>query len=193
MKNAGEIIKISVILCLITSVAACLLGYANSVTAPIIEKNTIEKQNTAMKTVLPEAESFEETKAELPEDISGNITALYKGTDASGKTVGVCAMTSTNGYGGAVTMAVGVSADGSVSGIDIISHSETPGLGANASKDEFKSQFAGKTAGIGVSKGSASGNEINAVSGATITSKAVTLGVNSAITAAEQVLKEGDE
>ncbi len=187
MKNAGEIIKTGVILCIITTVAACLLGYTNSVTAPIIEQNTIEKQNEAMQAVLSEADDFEEV-TEIPEVEDGaEITSVYKAL-AGGETIGVCVMVSPNGYGGAIEMAVGVDTDGTVTGMDIISLSETAGLGANANKDEFKAQYVGKTAGVAVSKNGASGNEIDALSGATITSRAVTLGVNTAISAAESVL-----
>lgn len=193
MKNAKEIIKISLILFLITAISACLLGYANSITAPIIAENTRAKQAESMKKVLPDAAEFEEiTGASLPDDISANITSLYRAVDANGETVGVCAMTAANGYGGELTMAVGVTDGLTVSGIDIVSHSETPGLGSKATGDDFKSQFNGKSGGINVQKSGAAGNDINAISGATITSNAVTLSVNSAVAAAEIVMEEAE-
>ena len=135
-----------------------------------------------MKVVLPDADGFqmENLKNDSMEEI---VTAVYAAKDQSGYAV----MVSPNGYNGAVSLAVGVLADGTVSGIDVISQSETAGLGANCVKESFKDQFAGKTEGIIVVKTGASGNQINAISSATITSKAVTSGVNAAISAVKEV------
>ena len=133
-----------------------------------------------MRIVLPEAESF--TKV----GIDGVEEAYIANT--GDEPAGVCVVSSAFGYGGAVKVITGINAEGEVTGIDILSHSETPGLGANAEKPEFTSQFEGKTSGIGVSRGKAAGNEINAMSGATITSKAVTEAVNMALEAAQLLL-----
>ena len=73
--------------------------------------------------------------------------------------------------------------------IDILEHSETPGLGANSTKDEFKKRFKGKQAGIEVVKNSPKDNDIQAISGATITSKAVTRAVNAAIEQMKEAAK----
>lgn len=170
-----EILKIGIILFLITAVSAGVLAAVNSVTAPIIEANAEKKQNEAMAKVLPEAEGFDLIETEAN---TGSVTAVYSGAEA-----GYVVMCEPNGYGGAISMAVGIKPDGTVNGIDIISQSETAGLGANCVNEEFKAQFAGKTAGITVSKNGAKDNQIDAISSATITSKAVTKGVNDAIEA----------
>lgn len=170
-----EILKIGVILFLITAISAGVLAAVNSLTAPVIKANAEKKQNEAMAKVLPEAQSFELIELE---NLTGSATAVYSAKDA-----GYVVLCEPNGYGGAISMAVGVKKDGTVSGIDIISQSETAGLGANCTKDEFKAQFAGKTSGITVSKNGAKDNQIDAISSATITSKAVTKGVNDALDA----------
>ena len=177
-----EIFKVGGILCLITAVAALALAATNAKTAPLIAQHEQEKQEAAMKVVLPDADGFrmENLKNDSMEEI---VTAVYAAKDQSGYAV----MVSPNGYNGAVSLAVGVLADGTVSGIDVISQSETAGLGANCVKESFKDQFAGKTEGITVVKTGASGNQINAISSATITSKAVTSGVNAAISAVKEV------
>ena len=138
-----------------------------------------------MRKVLPEAKSFSDENLRT-DSMDAIVTAVYEAEGA-----GYAVMVSPNGYGGAVSMAVGVDGDGVVTGVDIISQSETAGLGANCTKEEFKEQFIGKKAGIGVSKSGAKENEIDAISSATITSKAVTKGVNAAIDAAAQLEKGG--
>lgn len=181
-----EIIKVGLILFLITAVAAGLLAAVNAKTAPIIEKNELLKQQEAMKVVLPTADSFDE-KNLLNDKMDKIISAVYKGSGDSGYVV----MASPSGYGGEISIAVGVSQSGKVSGVSIISQSETAGLGAKCVNEEFTSQFSGKTENITVSKGNAKDNQINAISSATITSKAVTSGVNAAIEAAK-IAKEED-
>lgn len=178
-----EIFKVAIILFLITAVAAAILASVNSVTAPVIADNDKKAQELAMKAVLPEADSFE--KVELSETENSVVSELYS-SDA-----GYAVKVAPKGYGGEVSMIVGVDNDLKVTGIEIISQGETAGLGAKCTEDKFKSQFKGKTENITVSKNGAEGNEIDAISSATITSKAVTKGVNEAILAAKQV--KGDK
>ena len=87
------------------------------------------------------------------------------------------------GYGGDVTVMVGIGADGKVTGIEILSHDETPGLGANSTKPEFKNRFVGKSGVLMVSKTSNEGQNVQAITAATITSKAVTSAVNASLSA----------
>lgn len=182
MINPKEIVKVGLILFVITALSALLLAFANKITSPIIAENTRIKTEAAMAVLLPEADSFVKADAQDSDEIYiGNCDKEF---------VGVCVVSSAYGYGGEVKVMTGINAEGKVTGIDILGHSETPGLGANAEKPEFTSQFAGKTAGIGVSRGKASDNEINAMSGATITSKAVTEAVNKALNAAQQLIAE---
>ena len=96
------------------------------------------------------------------------------------------------GYGGDINFSMGVSMDGTVTGVEMLSLSETAGLGMRAKDEEFKGQFAGKTVDqfVVTKNGASAENEIDAISGATFTSKAVTNGVNAGLRFYES-LKEG--
>ena len=83
-------------------------------------------------------------------------------------------------------MAVGVDKSGAVTGVSIVSMSETSGLGANARRESFRSQFSGKSGSVALKK---QGGEIDALTGATVTSTAVTRGVNAALAAASELIR----
>lgn len=182
-----SIVKTAVILFIITAISAGLLAYINSVTAPIINDNNIKKQVTAMGKVLANAD-FDVINNLRTDDMDKAVTSVYKDKNNQGYAV----MVSPVGYGGEISMVVGVLEDGAVCGVDIISQSETAGLGAKCTQSEFLSQFTGTSEGVSVAKGNAKDNQINAISSATITSKAVTNGVNIAIDAVNTV-KEAAE
>jgi electron transport complex protein RnfG len=120
------------------------------------------------------------------------VTELFRGT-SGGQTVGYVATAVAKGYGGDVKVIVGVGADDRITGVRIASHSETPGLGANSAKPEFYSQFDRKDAlsAISVVKTPPAGNDIAAISGATITSTAVNAAVKAAIEAIRAVKAAG--
>lgn len=181
-KDFSEVAKVGAILFAITAIAALILAVVNSVTAPVIEANTIKTQNEAMRDVLPNTESFE--KIEYTND-ADCVSEIYKGDEN-----GYVAMVKPYGYGGEVNIAVGIDNELKVTGIHIISQSETAGLGANCEKKEWQEQFIGKTEHIEVKKGNAEGNQIDAISSATITSKAVTKGVNEALSAVKEMRGE---
>ena len=158
----------------------------------------------AYKSVFEDADSFEvcveEGDGELAAYLAENgfeaqtINEVMEAKDASGETLGYAInLTTSEGYGGDITFSMGVREDGTLNGISILTISETAGLGMNATKDEFKNQFQNKQAeAFEVTKtGAAADNQINAISGATITSNAVTKGVNSGLCAFEYV-KEGN-
>jgi len=164
-----EFIKLSVVLCLITLVAAFVLAGVNAITAPAIARAEKEATETAMKNLLPDAEEFEASENDE------NLSIARK----DGQIIGFCAKVSANGYGGAVVMMIGVDKEMNVQGIEILSQSETAGLGAKITEDKFRSQFAGKSlAGLKlVKKPTASPQEFEAVTGATISSRAVENGI----------------
>ena len=176
-KEGFEIIKVGIILFAITAVAALILAKVNDVTKPIIEEQEIEKMQAAMAEVLPEADVFEEVPLELSEE--STLTKIYK-TDA-----GYVVFAAPKGYGGEITMAIGIDAEFKVAGLSIISQSETAGLGAKCTEKAWQNQFIGKTEDIQVVKNGAKDNQIDAISSATITSKAVTKAVNEALKAAK--------
>ncbi len=173
-----QLVRESLILFIIASVAAALLGFVYNATKPIIDENFAIAQQEAMSTVLPEATSFELVDdVELPE----NINSLNIGYDSSNNIVGYIVSCVTFGYGGQIDMMIGFNTDTSINHIDIIKHAETPGLGALATEDAFKSQFENKTGELSVTKSPTVGEqEISAITSSTITTKAVVGGTNDA-------------
>lgn len=192
--NVGDMIKTGLILFAITAVLAGLLAFVNGKTAPIIAQNEALKKEDAMRAVLPEAAEFEE--AEITDEIaalsdSGEIKEAYTGIGTSGDVVGACVITETSGYDIGINTVTGVDAELEVTGVEITSLKETPGLGAKAKDEDFREQYEGKTAEIGVSKTGADDKNIAAISGATKTSNGVTHGVNLALETAEILMKGG--
>lgn len=193
--SKGGFMKDAVILCAITLVAgACLGGVYEMTKAPIDAANLAAKE-AAYRTVFPDAASFDagDLADKIPaanEEIAGlgygkvSVDEAVTANDASGAAAGyVVTATSNDGFGGAITVSVGIQSDGTVNGIEFLTLAETAGLGMNAQKPEWKGQFAGKKADVfSVTKdGASSDDQINAISGATITSKAVTGAVNAAV------------
>lgn len=167
-----EIIKLGGILFAITAICAGLLGLINSMTMPAIAKQKEEAKQQAMKQVMPDADTF----IDYEED-SDKIEELYIGVKA-GSYVGAVAKVVPNGYGGGIEMMVGIGDSGQVTAIEILAHTETPGLGANADTTSFTDQYKEKKAPLKVVKGTGSEADIVAITGATITSEAITQGVN---------------
>ena len=185
-----EIIKLGLTLFLITAIAGLILGGAHEITKASIEKQTIMENSNAMKETLPEADSFKKLDIAIKGGIVEEVNQGFTGTTSVGYTVKV----SPKGYNGVVELVVGISVKGKVEGIKIIAQSETPGLGANSVKPEFSGQFKGKAITpelVVVKTPPSKPNEIDAITGATITSKAVTLGVNEAIKVFTTQLKGG--
>ena len=182
--NLKEVLVPTLSLFLICAVVTMLLAVTNSVTKPQIEKLQIETANKTKAQVLSVAESFSEEKTV---DLNGVTYTYFEGYDKDENIAGYVFTTSAKGYGGDIVTMVGVLNDGAVSGIDFLSISETAGLGMNADADDFKNQYVGKTGGIEVNKNTPAENEIQALTGATITSKAVTSAVNTALELYEEV------
>ena len=134
-----NIFKVGFTLCAITAVSALILAFVNSLTAPVIAKNTAEKQQQAMLEVLPSASGFSDENL-INDSVDKIVTAVYEGNDENKNVCGYAVMVSPNGYGGAISMTVGVDLELKVTGVDIISQSETPGLGAKCVEDDFKNQ-----------------------------------------------------
>ncbi|SKA80726.1 electron transport complex protein RnfG [Clostridium sp. USBA 49] len=175
-----ENFKLGGILLIIAATAGLLLGAAHSITLKPIAKQEQMSKAAAMKEILPEASEFKVKEVTL----SGTIKEVNEGL-TSGKTSGYVITVTPKGYGGTIQLMVGISTKGNVEGIKILSHSETPGLGANAPQPKFSGQFKGKSIDKKlevVKKAPSNSNEIEAITGATITSRAVTNGVNEAIT-----------
>ena len=169
------ILRLTVTLLLICAVVALALAGVNSITKDKIAAVKAEKTAKAISAVLENGE----TAVEVSYAAEGNttVTKVYKNDN------GYAVEVAPNGFGGAITMMVGVSTDGKVTGISIISHAETPGLGAVAAATTdkgtaFRDQFQGLVSGITIGDGE---NQIDALSGATISSQAIVDGVNAAL------------
>ena len=176
---AGYIVKLTLILFLITGVVAILLGGVNAVTKGPIADYAAQKTADAIRLVLP-SDAEPEELADYTDE-TGLVTAAYRvGTD------GYVFKILVGGSQGSIEMMVGVAADQTVSGISFISMSETPGLGAVAAQsgakgEAFRSQFVGMSGSLAVTK---DGGAVDALTGATVTSRAVTNGVNAALACA---------
>lgn len=157
----------------ISAVVALLLGVTNMVTKPFIDENARKAQEKAMQEVLP-SDSYEQLSYTGGD---GTVDAIYSAGDA-GYVVQVTPATS---FSGTLSVMVGVDPDGACTGISIVATGETSGLGSNASKPVFKDQFPGVSGTVNVTK---DGGAINAITGATITSRGVCEAVTSALAAA---------
>ena len=178
MKNS--ILRLTLTLFLITAVVGAALAGINKLTAPKIAQLKEQKVADAIAAVLP----GEAVETDNYTDATGLVQKVWQ-SDA-----GYAVQVAPAGFGGTITMMVGVDFDGNVLGIDIVSHTETAGLGDTAAADNakgqaFREQFAGQSGELAVSK---DGGTIDAITSATITSRAVTAGVNAAVGI---VVKEG--
>ena len=177
MKTFKEFAVPTLILFLICAVATSLLALTNSVTAPKIKELSAQTELAARKKVLAEAENFVQ---EADITLDGKVYECFKGVKG-GRVSGYVFTTVAKGYGGDIKVMTGVDADGKVSGVEILEISETAGLGMNAKKPDFLIQYIGKSGEIFVSKDKAGENSIDALTGATISSRAVTGAVNNAL------------
>ena len=194
MKISGKfILKVAGTLTVIALVAAALLGLVNNITADKIAENDAEKTRISMSAVVPEGSEFTD-KLEISDDVAaaaaaqgGKLTELY-GVKNAGADAGYVMKIAASGSQGTITMMVGVDANKAITGIYVVSHSETPGLGTKVMGNEPN------TAGVPVldqfigMSGSGSlvvGKTVTAISGATVSTKGITMGANAALAAAE--------
>ena len=167
------VLRLAVTLLLICGVMAAALAGVNSITAPKIEQLNYEKTQAAVSAVL--AGGGDEIAAPAVDLVS----KMYKGEN------GYAVEVTPSGFDNTITMMVGVDNDGNVTGISIISHTETAGLGAVAAAttsagEAFRAQFVGLNGNVSVTK---DGGQVEAITSATITSRAVCAGVNAALAA----------
>lgn len=174
--TAAYVLRLTLTLFVITAVVAGLLGFVNYMTADTIAAQTAQKAEAARRQVL-EAEYYE--PMDVPE--GSGVTEAYRAGEP-----GYVVRVSPNGFGGAIDMMVGVDTSGTVTGISIISHSETASLGANCTREDFRSQFVGASGAVAVTK---DGGQIEALTGATVTSRAVSDGVSLALRYVKEVLE----
>ncbi len=189
-KKISEVATPTIVLAVICIAVTLALSSTNLLTAKKIEALAIETQNKAMAKLI-EADEYAQHTATTS---FGNVT--YNTAEKDGKTAGLIFVTEANGYGGAISVMTAVDMDGKVIAIEILAaDDETPGLGQNVTKPDWYSQFSGLKDDITVIKGGTANtenNEINAVTGATISSRAVTTAVNQALDYAAEIIVKGD-
>ena len=173
--------KLTLTLLGICAVVALLLGVVNSVTEPIIEEIQAEKTAAAMSQVLP-ADEYQKVETAYP-----NVTALHKAL-SGGEQVGYVVEVTASGFGGMLSMVVGVDMDGAVTGVSVTDNSETANIGTKVVNDQsVLDRFIGMSHEGGEITVNSGSNRFDGVSGATVSSKGVTAGVNTALAAvAEQ-------
>lgn len=205
MKN--KIIKDALALTLITLVAGVALGGVYEITKDPIARQEAQAKAEAYEQVFTDAAAFEEVEMDdtLIQTIrdqldqegykAQSIEEVMRAEDQSGETLGYAfTVVTSEGYGGDIRFSMGVQNDGTLNGISILSIGETAGLGMNADTPAFKDQFVGKQ----VEKlqytknGETQDDEINAISGATVTTNAMTNGVNAGL-CAFRVMEGGDQ
>ncbi len=186
MNKAFKFIYPTLILAAICLIVSLALSSTNALTKDKIADINNENTKKAMSRVLKADNYTEET-------FDGKT---YYIANDGGAPTGYIFITSANGYGGEVKVMTAVLPDKTVKAVEILDiSSETPGLGQNAAKENFYGQFSSKCSGITVVKSGAdeNKNEINAVTGATITSRAVTKSVNEALALADEVIFKAGE
>ena len=172
--------KLTLTLLGICAVVALLLGIVNQATAPIIAEIQAEKTAAAMSQVLP-AEEYQPVETDYP-----NVTAMNRAL-SGGETVGYVVEVTTSGFGGTMSMVVGVDVDGAVTGVSVTDHSETANIGTKVVDDQaVLDRFIGMSHGDGEITVNAGTNRFDGVSGATVSSRGVTAGVNTALAAAAE-------
>ncbi|MDD5953278.1 MAG: RnfABCDGE type electron transport complex subunit G [Oscillospiraceae bacterium] len=187
--SAKSIIIPTISLFIIALVVAAALAGTNMVTAEKIKEVELANEQASCYAVLNLDENDSNNQFGDKQTISVNGSDYnYYVAQTSGKDVGYAFITTGSGYGGKIKIVTGVDLEGTVTGIYTLDISnETPGLGQNASQDKFKGQFTGIKASDGEVKVSKDGGTIEAMSGATITSRAVSSAVDTALKAYNQI------
>lgn len=181
----------ALILCAITLVAGLLLSFVNQLTIEPIAAAQLKAKAEAYTDVFPNAASFE--AVEESEDLlthssewaegagyaGGYVSDVMRAVDGSGGTLGyVFSADSKNGYGGNITVALGIDTSLTITGFKPLAHSETPGFGARCEEGTYRAQFPGKT----------SADELDGISGATFTTNAIRQAVGAALTVADELM-----
>lgn len=166
-----------VVLTAICLVITALLAVTNHFTEPVSAQNARERAEAARTEIIPEADGFEQVEAE-------NLPATVKEVYATTNDCGYVFMLETMGYGGTMDLICGIDNDGKIISVRTLAHSETKGMGSKTTEEPFRSQFVGKDASL---------DGVEAISGATISSKAYLGAVNDAFQAFQIVTGGGEK
>lgn len=175
MKRSLYYVRIAAVLLIIAAMTAMLLAFVNRMTRDVIAENAEEARDAAISELFVGMAGTEQVGAALPDGVNG----AYSVQGSDGSIIGYCVDVDSYGYGSdPINLLVALDPSGEVSAVKVLSHSETPGLGSKTVDGSFLSQFEGKSGALAVKK---DGGEIDAVAGATVSSRAITAGVSLAL------------
>jgi electron transport complex protein RnfG len=196
MKNIAGMLRLGLILAAYAAVACVMLAFVYAGTSKIIAGRVEADQQAALKEIFPDADSFEPVENVTSADPSVSVSNAYA-AKRGGTVVGMALKLSRASYAGPIVLLVGVSVDKRITGVKIMEHSDTPGLGANAASPSyfvdrakgitFYGQFAGKS----VADPFTVKGDVVAITASTITSRAVTASVKAAGQAAVEWFSAG--
>lgn len=177
-KKESSVFKVAMNLVLTCLVSGCIIGAVFFITGPTAAAKAEQMKQDSMKSLVPDADKFAEVQGEKDTFIA----------EKGGKKVAYIIPTAPKGYGGAIKMLTAVSMDGTVIDYTVLEANETPGLGDRGAKSPFKDQFKGKKLeNLEVTKDASVKDKIQAMTGATISSRAFTLGVKQAVEKAAEL------
>lgn len=191
-----DFLRMALTLFAITAIVAAVLALANYFTAPIIANAAKERLDDSLRVLKEDAASFEELPSFPKEILTGGakvpVTAVYAAKGADGAFIGFCIQVAPNGYSNTIDMIVATDREGAVSGVQILSIADTPGIGMKVESDEaFRNSVIGFSESISIVKKAPSfKDEVQVISGATVSSTAYLNGVNAAIDVANQMIEE---
>ncbi|MBQ7321677.1 MAG: FMN-binding protein [Clostridia bacterium] len=174
--------KIALVLTLISALIAGVVSLVNQLTYEKIEENLEADRRASITAIFGSEQLSYEPMSELPEEVTGVYTV-----SEGDRALGYCVNLLTGGFGGDIDLMVGVGEDGRIIGVSIVSMSETPGLGTKVGAASYLAGYIGKSGELTL------GREVDGVSGATVSSKAVLAGVNTALQALSQMNLIGGE
>ena len=186
MAAASTLKNMTLCLTLVCLICAAVVGVAYAVTKEPIDAAAQAKTTASIARVLP---AFSATPQEGSIRVGGTDYKYYQ-VDGAG-----CAIiSSTSGFGGLLTLMVGIAEDGTVHNTTVLSHSETPGLGAKCATDEhFMSQFRGLDPSVRTLAVKKDGGDLDAITASTITSRAYALAVSNAVNVFKQLTQGGQD
>ncbi len=176
-KKESTLKNMLIALMVITIVSGGVLGFIYGLTKPAIDKVEENKNIKAINEVLKTDVAIATTEAKVIEDLTYNLAY-----DADGNFIGAAVKTySMNGFGGKIELMVGMLQNGIINKVSVLSQAETPGLGANMVNDKFKGQFEGKDPQTFTLKVKKDGGDVDAITAATISSRAVSEAIQRAV------------
>ncbi|MBQ8183260.1 MAG: FMN-binding protein [Clostridia bacterium] len=189
-KSLKEILVPAIMLFVIATICTALLAGTNLLTEDRIDELEIQAAMAAKTAVFADATNFSDEKTV---DVNGETYTYYEAQGEKGNITGYVFSVTVKSYGGDLSAMVGISAEtDKITGVEITSINDTPGLGMKVNTENFLSQYIERTGIIGVNKNEKTDTEIQAVSGATISSKAVTDAVNQSFSAYESIKAGGN-